>query len=230
MITGACPFEIPPEIKVSALYASGGFVVFRGLLADESFRELVAEALTARAGGKRNVLAASDRTEERGGSPCRAFTSAPGGVVQWRLFSAPALLASLAQICGLSAQPTGGGSYTYYEEAGDFLALHRDIVTCDLAVITCLQETAPEHCGGGLLVYPRHMSEPLLSVRAAGRATAIPAVLRRGDTIALLGGIVPHEVIPMEQRRQRIVSVMCYRVLPAGWVSSYSRRSRMTGG
>lgn len=214
MTTADCSLEIPPEIKASTLCASGGFAVIPGLFAEEDFPELVAEAWSARAAGKRNVLAVPERLEERGGSPCRAFTSAHGGTVQWRLFSAPMMVASLVQICGLSVSPTGGGSYTYYENAGDFLALHRDIITCDLALITCLKETAPEHQGGGLLVYPSHVREPLSSVRVAGRTAAMPVRLRLGDTIALLGGIVPHEVVPMEPRQERIVSVMCYQVLP----------------
>ena len=206
--------EIPPEIRTSALFARGGFAVIRGLFREEDFRELVAEAVSARAKGRRNELALSEMPEERGGSPCRAFTSAPGRSVQWRLFSAPALLGWLRKVCDLWVQPTGGGSFTYYENAGDFLALHRDIITCDLAVITCLKETAPANPGGGLLLYPKHVMASLSSVRMAGRAAATPAPLRYGDTIVLLGGIVPHEVMPTEPQQERIVSVMCYRVLP----------------
>ena len=37
--------------------------------------------------------------------------------------------------------------------------------------------------------------------------------LTRGETIVLLGGILPHEVIPMAEGQERIVSVMCYRAL-----------------
>lgn len=206
--------EIPPEIRTSALFARGGFAVIRGLFREEDLRELVAEAAAARAKGRRNELPWSEKQEERGGSPCRAFTSAPGRSVQWRLFSAPALLGWVRRVCGLWAQPTGGGSFTYYENTGDFLALHRDIITCDLAVITCLKETAPGNAGGGLLLYPKHLMASLSSVRMAGKAAGTLAPLRPGDTIALLGGIVPHEVMPMEPQQARIVSVMCYRVLP----------------
>jgi hypothetical protein len=48
--------------------------------------------------------------------------------------------------------PTGGRTYTYYEQPGDFLALYREIVTCDLAVIACLVDTGKASAGGGLLV------------------------------------------------------------------------------
>jgi hypothetical protein len=114
----------------------------------------------------------------------------------------------------LAVAPTGGGTYTYYEQPGDFLALHRDIVRCDLAAITCLSEACATP-GGGLLVYPRHATEPLSGARAAGRTAATRVPLGPGDTATLLGGIVPHEVTAMQAGQERIVSVMCYR-LPAG--------------
>jgi hypothetical protein len=204
--------EIPREIAASELYSSGGFVIIPDLLGAGGLAELIAEAYSARPGAQRNTLAVSDGTEGRGGAPGRAFTSAHGGAVQWRLFNAPALLASLRRICGIGAVPTGGGTYTYYEQPGDFLALHRDIVTCDLAVITCLADTAEASAGGGLLVYPEHIRQPLTSARAAGMGAATPVPLGRGETVALLGGIVPHEVAPMQPGKERIVSVMCYHL------------------
>lgn len=214
MPAGFRHIDIPPEIVASPLYAAGGFAIIPGLLAADVLAELLAEALSARPTGQRNALAVSDRTEGRGGSPARAFTSAHGRALQWRLFSAPALIASLSQMCGLAVVPAGSGTYTYYQP-GDFLALHRDIVTCDLAAITCLSETGATTGCGGLLVYPGHATEPLSRARAAGRAAATPAPLGRGDTAALLGGIVPHEVSPMQPGQERIVSVMCYRISAA---------------
>jgi hypothetical protein len=209
-----CQVEIPPAIVASPLYAAGGFGVIPGLFDEGVLAELLTEALTAKPTGQRNVLEVSDETEGRGGSPARAFTFAQGGALQWRLFSAPALIASLSQRCGLAATPTGAGTYTYYEP-GDFLALHRDIVTCDLAIITCLSETGAAPGSGGLWVYPQHATEPLSTARAAGRAVAVPVPLGSGDTAVLLGGIVPHEVSPMRPGQERIVSVMCYRISAA---------------
>ena len=209
---------LPPEITSSQLYAKGGFTLVERLFSEEDLRELQTEALTARSAAFRNELAASSEIEEqeRGGSPARAFSSAPGGAVQLRLFRASVVLGWLEQISGASVVPTGGGSFTYYERAGDFLSLHRDIATCDLALITCLEETASSETAGGLLVYPEYMLEPLSSVHAAGRASATPVPLRCGETIALFGGLVPHEVAGMDPRQERIVSLMCYRILPAG--------------
>jgi hypothetical protein len=210
-----CHIEIPPEIVASPLYAAGGFAIIPGLFPADVLAELLAEALSAKPTGQRNVLAVSDGTEGRGGSPARAFTSAHGCALQWRLFTAPALIASLSQMCGLAAVPAGSGTYTYYQQPGDFLALHRDIFSCDLAVITCLSETGATTRCGGLLVYPGHATEPLSRACAAGRAAATPAPLGRGDTVVLLGGIVPHEVSPMQPGQERIVSVMCYRISAA---------------
>jgi len=49
-------------------------------------------------------------------------------------------------------------------------------------------------------------------VRAAGACAATPVPLDPGQTVALLGGIVPHEVTPMAADQERIVAVMCYRM------------------
>lgn len=205
--------EIPSEIAASRLYTAGGFTVIRELFAAEVVAELQAEALAARPTGQRNVAASSDGTEGRGGSPGRAFYTVPGGALQWQLFSASALVESLVKISGLALEPLGGGSFTFYDQPGDFLALHRDIVACDLAVITCLDRAETRPGGGGLIVYPDHATKPLSAARWAGRAAGTPAPLARGETILLLGGVVPHEVTPMETGQERIVSVMCCRVL-----------------
>jgi len=206
-----CLIDIPPEIASSPLFDSGGFVLIPSLFTAEVLADLEAEALSVRSTGQRNELVVSDAAEGRGGSPARAFTSAHSRTLQWQIFASPALIASVSQMCGLPIVPTGGGSYTYYEQPGDFLALHRDIVRCDLALITCLSESGTGVGSGGLLVYPGHTMEPLSKTREAGRAAATPVPLARGDTVALLGGIVPHEVTPMQPGQERIVSVMCYR-------------------
>jgi hypothetical protein len=42
----------------------------------------------------------------------------------------------------------------------------------------------------------------------------VPVPLRPGQTVVMLGGIVPHHVLPMAQGQVRVVSVLCYRALP----------------
>jgi hypothetical protein len=124
------------------------------------------------------------------------------------------MAAALGRIVGITVEPTGGGTYSYYEVRGDFLALHRDVVKCDVAVITCLSlRVSDGPSAGGLYVYPEYMREPLSRVRAAGKGVGRAVSLDRGETIVLFGGILPHEVTPMMEGQERIVSVMCYRAL-----------------
>ncbi len=206
--------RIEAEIAASALYAAGGYAVVSALFTQSEMAELRSEACTARPTGNRQVFAEFVPCEGRGGSPKRAFLSAPASQTQWRLFSAPPLMASIKRVTGLTVRPTGSGSYTYYESAGDFLALHRDIETCDLALITCIDENSTSSGGGRLLVYPQYITEPLSTVHLAGPAAATAVWLRSGNTILLLGGMVPHELTPTKPGEERIVSVMCFQVLP----------------
>jgi len=186
------------------------------LLVDESIVALCTEAATLRATGQRNVLVNSAAADARGGEPARAFTIAHGGSVQWTVFNSPALVESLGRICGLATFPAGGGSYSYYEETGDFLSLHRDVEVCDLTVITCLKESGARPGDGLLLVYPQHATGPLSAARDAGREAATEVHIGCWESVALLGGVVPHEVTAMQPGQERIVSVMCYRILVNG--------------
>ena len=212
MSSGFCVSELPEEITRSRIFAHGGFLLFPDLLAPDVLNELEAEAGRARLEGVRTVWAAPDAAEDRGGNPDRAFTTAQGGEVQWGIFSAPTLVARLTAACGLELSPPGGGSYSYYEEPGDFLGLHRDIVRCDLTVICCLRAVSAEPGAGGLLVYSGHINAPLAGARAAGKTAAMPTPIGRGESIALLGGFVPHEVTPLLVGQERIVSIMCYEI------------------
>jgi hypothetical protein len=216
MQVGDFVFDVPDGLIASRLYVNGGVLPLQGLLDDAAFAALEAESVVARASARRNVLtesAAGGLFEERGGSPHRAFTAAPGSAAQWSIFSAPALVAAVEEQCGVSVTPTGGGTYSYYEQDGDHLGLHRDIAQCDLTLITCLDATRTAgFADGALLVYSRHLGLPLAEAARAGRGAATPMPIGRGDTIALLGGIVAHEVTAMPPGQRRIVSVMCYRV------------------
>ena len=120
---------------------------------------------------------------------------------------------TLASVCGLGVSASGCGTYSYYEETGDFLAVHRDVEQCDLAVITSLTRCRMDCPAGELVVYPDLIREPLSTVRAAGRSAGISVPLDRGHTMILLGGILPHEVVPTSPGQERIVTVNCYRLL-----------------
>lgn len=202
---------LAPVVENSRIYASGGFLRLPGSIAADDLAQLEADALSVRPSGRRNVSVVSDAAEARGGSPDRAFSTAHGGAVHWRIFSAAPYIASLRETCGVACSPAGGGTYSYYGE-GDFLGLHRDIATCDLTVITCLRETGATPAGGVLRVYSRHMTEPLSRARAAGRTASTEAYLGRGESLAVLGGFVPHEVTVMQPGQERIVAIMCYAI------------------
>jgi len=203
--------EIPPELARSPLLAAGGYRVITGLIDDATLDGLLEEALAVRPQATRGVVEESDGTEGRGGNPARAFRSGPGRQLHWRLHGCAEMAEALTRICGVPVAATGGGTYSYYETAGDFLALHRDVVRCDVAVITCLSLRLADDSAGGLYVYPDRLHEPLSKIRAAGRAAGRTAPLGRGQTIVLFGGILPHEVTPMAAGQERIVSVMCYK-------------------
>lgn len=211
MDIGSAPAELPKNIEASSIYRAGGYLILHDLLSSAETADLHADAEKVRAVGTRCLLEHSDGAEERGGNPARAFRLAPGSQRQWDVLSSALLLHKLSQIVGATVAPLGGGSFIYYEAPGDFLALHRDIVTCDLALITALNEPAPEQSSGGLLVYPEFIARRLSMARKAGRQAATAVRLQQGETVLLLGGVVPHEVAPMFGNQERVVSVMCYR-------------------
>ena len=121
--------------------------------------------------------------------------------------------AHLSDICGLRLKIAGVGSFSYYAP-GDFLALHRDIVTCDITLLTCLRDTATGTSDRrGLRIYPAYARMPLTQLRAEEAPAHIDVHLDRGQTAVLLGGIVPHEVLPMAAHQHRTVSVVCMTAL-----------------
>lgn len=205
-------FDPPAEILQSRLFAAGGYLVVRGLFDEATLCNLQAEADEARVEAERMILAESDGAEGRGGFPARAYRSGASGDLHWALHGCQQMTDTLGSVCGLSVTPTGSGTYSYYEEAGDFLALHRDVFQCDIAVITALTACMWDRLDGELIVYPDLMREPLSAVRAAGRGVGLSVPLDRGHTMILLGGIVPHEVAPTCPGQERIVAINCYRV------------------
>jgi hypothetical protein len=116
---------------------------------------------------------------------------------------------------GHDLAPTGQvGSYSYYLRAGDHLALHRDVVGCDLAVITCLCDTGGgAGPGGTLLLYPGRNLETLGVIRATPEQGAIAVSLSPGHSLVLLGGIVPHSVSPVTEGQRRVVSLLCFQLV-----------------
>lgn len=201
------------ELEASPLLQGGGYDVFEGMLDRGMLRALLAEALEHRAQAQPNDVPLDDGEELRGGSPARSFLSVTGGEAQDAFYQWPWLTGFLEQLLGMSVAPTGDrGTYTYYARAGDFLALHRDVEACDVAVISCLYD-GPSEEGGSLRLYPGRIEERLSEIRRDREAGAVGVRLRPGQTLVLLGGLVPHEVLPVAAGQTRIVSVLCFKAL-----------------
>src|ERR1035441_1306017 len=204
-------FDPPAEILQSRILHAGGYLVVSGLFGEETLQGLWNEATDARPDAVRSYVADSDGTEGRGGCPARAYRSGAARELHWSLHGCQQMTDVLSGLCGVAVSATGGGTYSYYEEAGDFLAVHRDVLQCDIAVITSLTSTTGDGLTGELVVYPEFIREPLSTVRTAGRTFGKCVPLDRGQTIILLGGVVPHEVAPMRAEQERIVAINCYR-------------------
>ncbi|HET6216452.1 MAG TPA: hypothetical protein VFE27_05490 [Acidobacteriaceae bacterium] len=208
-------FDPPAEVLQSRLFAAGGYLVVRGLFDDQTLQDLRAEAEQVRIEAERMLVTDSDGTEGRGGFPARAYRSGPGGELHWGLHGCQQMAETLAGVCGLGVSASGCGTYSYYDQTGDFLAVHRDVLQCDIAVITALTSCTMDCPAGELVVYPDLIREPLSTVRAAGRSAGTSVPLDRGHTMILLGGIVPHEVAPTSSGQERIVTINCYHALTA---------------
>ncbi len=204
--------SIPVPIARSPLMRRGGYAVVADLLDDAGRRMMLSEAMELAAAAKASHVPFPDGEEFRGGQPARRFLSASGGVVQDAFYLAPEMIRFLSRQAGVPLLPTGGrGTYTYYVRTGDHLGIHRDIVSCDVAVITCLSDTSGAGDAGKLTLYPGRVSEPLSAIRANPDLGAVKLRLALGQTLVMFGGVVPHSVRPIAPGQMRIVSVLCYR-------------------
>jgi hypothetical protein len=146
----------------------------------------------------------------RGGEPSRDIVGMSAGSIQYTILGSTAIAEAVSQVCGFQVRCAGAGSYSWYVEPGDHLGLHRDIISCDVAVITCLEKTGPAAGALGMLcVYPDYLWAPLRDVRREGMM-AVP--MEAGDTAVLAGGVVPHEVMPSVRGQRRVVSIVCFRL------------------
>lgn len=172
------------------------------------------EALTVHANAiESRVSAPNDLVH---GDPDRWLESAPGGPELDRLLRDHVLLDLLHQVTGLSWRPAGPkGSFSYYRREGHHLGLHRDIDACELACISCVEDDCPTERGtsGVLRLYPTRIGEPLRDIRSSPHRGAVDVRLRPGQTIILLGGVVPHLLMPMGPKHLRIVAPLCYQAV-----------------
>lgn len=196
---------------------AGLFDVYSGLVESDLLRGLRIEAQAARRGAAEARVIDDRPAEWRGGVPARAYLSAPGGPVQDAFYAATWLAEILSGVAGRGCIPTARrGTFNYYLRPGDHLALHRDVEGCDVAVITCLlRRAAPRADGGQLLLYPGCAHMPLTAARQAG-SMPVPVDLREGETLVMLGGAVPHRLLPLAGSQERVVSVLCFRFCDPG--------------
>jgi hypothetical protein len=205
--------DIPHTLQRSRLMQRGGYEVLPALFEGSWYDALTSEALRAVSRAEETWVRHSDHEEGRGGNPARRFLTVAGGAVQTALYQSGVMQDLLSSLTGLPVRPTGeGGTFTYYVRPGDFLSIHRDILTCDVAVITCLFDNGRSHAGGKLCLYPDRLHDPLSAIRKQPIRGARAFRLEARQTLVLFGGVVPHCVLPVTSDQKRVVSVLCYQV------------------
>ena len=192
-----------------------GCGVYAGVPDPATFAALYSEAMALTATASFQECLEADNVDGRGGTPRRRLRTAQAGPVQDAFYASPWLSAFLSAECRAHVVPSGSrGSYSYYVEPGDFLDIHRDILTCDVAVITALYDSGDPHTAdGALITYPGRSSEPLSAIRARPAEGAVAVNLQPGQTVVLPGGLVAHTILPMASGQSRITSVLCFRAL-----------------
>jgi hypothetical protein len=200
------------RLRRSELVAAGGAVVTSFLDAPAVAR-LRAEAFDAHK--RAQTSRRDDPNDGVRGDPDRWLESAPGGPELDSLYRSEAVFDLLEGLTGLAWRRTGeAGAFSYYRLPGHHLGLHRDIDSCDLACITCVHDQAQFAGGasGALCLYPSRTGEVLSDIRATPEHGAVHIHLVPGQTLVLLGGLVPHRLLPMATGHVRIVAPLCYQV------------------
>jgi hypothetical protein len=196
--------------KKPPFVAAGGFAVVARIPGPpQTWTALLDEALDCAGRAERQQHDIDAASDGRGGVPARRLFSSPGGPRLDALYRDPEFQAFVGRMVGVPVSASGSqGSYSYYVRPGDYLGLHRDIDECDVAVITCLCDTGGS---GTLRLYPGRAAEPLSRIRATPQEGRVEIGLRAGQTIVLMGGVVPHVTSPMDANQKRIISALCYR-------------------
>jgi hypothetical protein len=218
---GALPADLRSTPATLARLASsplgqmGGAALAR-LLASEELGSLQAEAFEA-APTASTVWVPSPIDDARGkGDPDRWLDMAPGGASLYQHYHGPRIRRLLGELTGLRATPSGDqAGYSFYRRAGHHLGLHRDIDACEIAVITCVYDERPPDGGGSgaLLLYPSRSGESLAEIRHTPERGALSVTLTPGDSLVLLGGQIPHRLLPVRAGHTRIVAPLCYRLV-----------------
>ncbi|MFP5361347.1 MAG: hypothetical protein ACLGI5_01300 [Thermoleophilia bacterium] len=202
-------------LRRSPLGAAGGWIV-APLLGERAVAALARDAARAHAAGATEArLDKSPDDDHRRGNPARWLEWAAAGPALRAFYSAPLLPTWLQRLTGLDWVRTGDlPSYSYYRRPGHFLGVHRDIDTCDLAIITCIADdgAAADAIAGTLSLWPGRSGDPIAAVRADPDDGRVTVRLRPGEAIVLLGGMIPHALEPLGPRHTRITSPLCFHL------------------
>lgn len=193
------------------LIAAGGVMVLEGLLSGDWFDMLRQEGQVRRENADEARCDDADLSGFRSGNPARFLVTAESGPVLEEIYADRGMIAELEKLSGQALKPTGErGSYSYYDEPGHYLGLHRDIKTCDLTLITCLTREDGDQPSGALRIYPKSVNSALCAI---GKDTPHRDVnMEPGQSVILLGGCVPHQVLPAGEGFSRSIAVLCYEM------------------
>lgn len=192
----------------SPLIGHGGLLRTR-LLDGAGLAALVRDAEVAHGAAVEARVDVRDPDER--GAPDRWLESAPGGAGLGAFAASAAVDDALVRATGVPWVPAGPGSWSFYRRAGHHLGLHRDLAVCDLAVITCVVDSGGAGDGGLLRLWPGRARESLEEILADPRG-AVDVRLEPGQTVLLLGGLVAHQVLPLQAGHVRVVAPLCYQV------------------
>jgi hypothetical protein len=201
-------------LERSTLVGGGGALLTR--LLDPTRLGALREDAFARHAEATEMFVADPCDEDiRRGDPDRWLEWAVGGPALQAFSTASATLDLLARVTGVNWTPSGpAGTYSYYRRPGHHLGLHRDVDDCDLTIITNLYERGaqPGSTAGCLRLYPERTSERLDTIRSSSKRGAVHLRLQPGQSLIMLGGRVPHRLLPVADGQARIVAPLCYRV------------------
>ena len=200
------------DLSASPLVQQGGWCLLEAWPAPGERDQLLEEARALRGEAERTESTAPDPEPHRGGDPPRGFASVPAGERQEALYQDPALAERLGREVGRPVQPSAErGTYSFYEQRGDHLGIHRDIADCDVTLVTCLQDHAdPGFETGAVAVWPARLDAPLSEVRLAADREAVRLRLGVGETLLLCGAVLPHAVLPVAEDQDLILSILCF--------------------
>ncbi len=186
--------------------------MIRDLIISAWFSALRGEARSMRNEASEQCKTQADAGGWRSGNPARFLASAQGGEIQRSIYADGEMAERLGKVAGLPVRPSGAeGSFSYYDRTGHHLGLHRDIRTCDLTLITCLERQPGVEPSGALRLYPRSVNDTLESITPATSHWDIDML--PGDSVLLLGGVVPHEVLPAAEGYCRHISILCFEIV-----------------